>query len=242
MKNRRNYYRILHVGPDAPPAIIHASYRALMQRLRMHPDLGGDHTQAALINEAYATLSDPDKRAAYDLTLKRVSEQRRGGSPASASPAASVANPPRPASPITPACSFCGAPFHPAQAAARDAMCVRCDSPLTPAPQRELSDLSRRHLERMPRSMPVTFWLASSRDIARTGTTEDLSPNGMRVRSSISVPIGERVKIDCSFCSAVAIVKSARRDEVRGRGWQCGVEFMTLRIKHERGGFVSTTA
>src|SRR5690606_3216066 len=57
--NRRNYYRVLHVQPDAPTEIIRMSYLTLMRRLKMHPDLGGDHRKAALINEAFATLVDP---------------------------------------------------------------------------------------------------------------------------------------------------------------------------------------
>ena len=52
--NRRNYYRLLHVQPDAPPEVIRASYRALMAL--HHPDVGGDHATAALINEAYIRL------------------------------------------------------------------------------------------------------------------------------------------------------------------------------------------
>ena len=52
--NRRNYYRILHVQPDAPDAVIRTAYRTLMQKLRQHPDLGGDGATATLINEAYA--------------------------------------------------------------------------------------------------------------------------------------------------------------------------------------------
>ena len=59
MKNRRNFYRILQVQADAPVEVLKASYRTLMQRLKMHPDLGGDHGQAALLNEAFATLTDP---------------------------------------------------------------------------------------------------------------------------------------------------------------------------------------
>ena len=43
-------------------AIIRGSYRTLMQQLKHHPDLGGDTATAALINEAYAVLSNPDKR------------------------------------------------------------------------------------------------------------------------------------------------------------------------------------
>lgn len=70
MKNRRNYYRILQVQPDAPPEIIRASYRTLMKELKAHPDVGGEHSSAYLINEAYETLSNGDRRAAYDKTLR----------------------------------------------------------------------------------------------------------------------------------------------------------------------------
>ncbi len=69
MKNRRNYYRILHIQPDAPPDIIKASYRTQMQKLKMHPDLGGDEWNASVLNEAYQVLSNPKKRAAYDATF-----------------------------------------------------------------------------------------------------------------------------------------------------------------------------
>lgn len=67
---RRNHYRLLHVQPEAPLEVIKASYRTLMTRMRMHPDLGGTHEEAALINEAYAVLSDPDRRAEYDRQLR----------------------------------------------------------------------------------------------------------------------------------------------------------------------------
>ena len=66
MKDHADYYDILHVRPDAPTEIIKSSYRTLMQRLKQHPDLGGDHEHAARINKAYATLSDSGSRAAYD--------------------------------------------------------------------------------------------------------------------------------------------------------------------------------
>lgn len=63
MKNRRNYYRILHVQPDAPKEMIRSSYRTIMHKMRVHPDLGGDSEAAALVNEAYAVLSDERERA-----------------------------------------------------------------------------------------------------------------------------------------------------------------------------------
>jgi len=67
--NRRNYYRILHVQPDAPASVIKGNYRTMQQKMRAHPDLGGDHWNAALINEAYATLRNPVRRRSYDLDL-----------------------------------------------------------------------------------------------------------------------------------------------------------------------------
>ena len=73
MTQRRDYYRVLQVHPDAHPEIIKVSYKTLMQRLKMHPDLGGDHATATLINEAFRTLGHPDRRLAYDRWLSEGS-------------------------------------------------------------------------------------------------------------------------------------------------------------------------
>ncbi len=104
--NRRNHYRVLHVQPEAPPEIIKASYRTLMMRLKLHPDFGGDHAQAAMINEAYAVLSDPERRAEYDRQLRlrsgpQLMRRPLGNSPDPASPCPSSAaqRPPGSASP-----------------------------------------------------------------------------------------------------------------------------------------------
>ena len=70
MKNKRNYYRLLQVQPDAPYEIIRASYRTLMRELKNHPDLGGEISNACLINEAYEILGDSVKRADYDKKLQ----------------------------------------------------------------------------------------------------------------------------------------------------------------------------
>jgi len=66
---RRNYYRTLNVQPDASLEIIKNNYRTLLQKLRLHPDLGGKHWNASIINEAYNVLRHPQKRAAYDKNL-----------------------------------------------------------------------------------------------------------------------------------------------------------------------------
>ncbi len=61
-----DYYEILQVHPRASQEMIKKVYRTLMGELGAHPDLGGDEERAKLINEAYAVLSDPEVRRAYD--------------------------------------------------------------------------------------------------------------------------------------------------------------------------------
>jgi len=89
----------------------------------------------------------------------------------------------------------------------------------------------------------MTFQRSTGRRTAWAGTTEDVSLSGMRFLSPVDLPIGTRLRIECDFCSAVGVVKSSRRTTggVLGRS-DCGVEFLTLRVKHERGGLFSTVA
>lgn len=69
MIERRNFYRILYVQPDASMAVIRENYRMLMQRLKTNPGLSGSNWNVSLLDLAYSTLRDPLKRAAYDLEL-----------------------------------------------------------------------------------------------------------------------------------------------------------------------------
>jgi len=64
----RDYYEVLGVGTDAGDAEIKKAFRSLA--MQYHPDKnhGNKETEERFkeINEAYAVLSDPDKRAHYD--------------------------------------------------------------------------------------------------------------------------------------------------------------------------------
>lgn len=238
MRNRRNYYRILHVDRDAPAEVIQASYRTLMHRLRVHPDLGGDEAEAALVNEAFATLGDPARRAAYDVTLGRTSLHRSAGTAKqTAAPA-----PPRSASQKA-ICGFCGAAQLGAQPTRPDALCATCRSPLCPPPRQDAGDRSRRKMERLPRDLPVTFRRAESRDVVWHGSMKDISLQGMRLVTPLRLSVGERLLIENSFCSTVAVVKSTRRNPgFQGGAWECGVELLTIRLVQGRGRLVSLLA
>ncbi len=68
---KESYYDILEVSRTASQEVIRAAYKSLVQRF--HPDKNPDNPNAVellkLINNAYETLSDPSKRAAYDVML-----------------------------------------------------------------------------------------------------------------------------------------------------------------------------
>lgn len=75
-----DHYAVLGVSRDSEDIVIQAAYRALMRRY--HPDVNQTAESAARsqkINEAYAILSDPDRRAAYDQI--RPGEHKRSASP-----------------------------------------------------------------------------------------------------------------------------------------------------------------
>jgi curved DNA-binding protein CbpA len=69
MSDRVDYYGVLGVAPDSEDIVIRAAYRVLMQKY--HPDKWPDvssvaESKAREINEAYAVLSDPQAKSAYD--------------------------------------------------------------------------------------------------------------------------------------------------------------------------------
>jgi curved DNA-binding protein len=62
--SKRDYYEILGVAKSADDSEIKKAYRSLASK--NHPDKGGDTAKFQELQEAYATLSDPQKREAYN--------------------------------------------------------------------------------------------------------------------------------------------------------------------------------
>jgi curved DNA-binding protein CbpA len=62
-----DYYELLQISVNADPETIHRIYRILAQRF--HPDNAstGDAEKFRVITEAYQVLSDPPRRAQYDV-------------------------------------------------------------------------------------------------------------------------------------------------------------------------------
>jgi curved DNA-binding protein CbpA len=85
----KDYYRILNISPKSKQDKIRSQYRLLV--VECHPDKFTDPQAKARaeerikeINEAYETLSDPDKRARYDhnRTPKPTPPEKRDEQPA----------------------------------------------------------------------------------------------------------------------------------------------------------------
>jgi hypothetical protein len=233
MTDATDYYRILHVSEDAPQEIIRASYRALMQALRAHPDLGGDTDQASLINEAYATLGKPARRSAYDAQRQ---DQAAAREPGPTIPASGLYA--RPGARETLAqCPFCG--WQPARDARDQTLdCGRCGSPMQRRDRQIFDEQDARALARLHRCGPVaifTHWPAP----AINGRMQNVSLNGMAIAVPASLHFGQRIKLVCEICESVArVVRVSGEEAVRS----VGVEFETVRFTRARGGFVSTRA
>ena len=62
-----DWYEILQVRATAEPEVISGAFRALARK--HHPDVGGCHERMTMINEAWAVLGSPERRADYDRGL-----------------------------------------------------------------------------------------------------------------------------------------------------------------------------
>jgi curved DNA-binding protein CbpA len=75
-ENTTDYYELLQISPNAEPETVHRVYRLLAQRF--HPDNKetGDSRRFRTIHDAYTVLSDPERRAQYDVFHQRQRQDR----------------------------------------------------------------------------------------------------------------------------------------------------------------------
>ena len=219
-----DYYRVLHVQPDAPAAIVHASYRTLLQRA-----LGGSRgtEEIALLDEAYAVLGDAQRRATYDLeragradTLQRDPSDETGRFRARS-------------------CLFCGALHALERTLERDDECAQCLSPLYPAERHRLEYSGQRMLNRIPKRHGISIWVTWPQDAPIRAEMRDLSLNGMSFASGVRLEPNQIVRIECTELRALARIAHVERDRSGGERFSAGVEFLTLRFRQIRGSFVS---
>lgn len=212
-RERRNHYRILFVQPEAPPEVIKAAYRALMTTLRGHPDLGGNAERAAYLNAAYAVLSDPEQRKAYDRSLRKPQAVQDA---------------------VVPSCPFCGHKLPPT--IDRDTRCVQCDSPLCPAPDPKRHAgaelIGRRRGARFERALTVSVSLADAPgEVA--AKLRDLSLGGLSFHFNRRLPPGSVLRVRAPGFDTVAEVAQSRSTLA---GFTVHARLITLRVVQGRQG------
>lgn len=245
MLNRRNYYRILHVQPDAHCEIIKASYRTLMQKLKQHPDLGGDDWNASILNEAYRTLTNPKKRAAYDQQFlhrhkSADTQSRQQHADRKKQQKRQPTNTRRPKTDDT-LCPFCRTPKPVRFRYNNSGECNSCRSPLKSVMRLALAGSSRRTMQRSSHHAPLGFYTDPENMVVKSGSISDLSPHGMQFSTTSQLDEGQVIKIVSDVLTAVAQVTYCREQAAR-QAYTVGVSFLTLHFYERSGTFISENA
>jgi curved DNA-binding protein CbpA len=231
MNNRRNFYRILHVQPEAPLEVIKASYRSLMTKLKMHPDLGGNHESAVLVNKAYAILSDPQRRRQYDEMLLRTGKSQDYGN--------TKHNPFSKAPEPHHRCIFCGTNLLSPQL---NKYCFLCASPITPAkpiPNSHLGELfGRRAAPRIAKTGTLVIY-PSWPHAGYSARLRDLSPSGINLLTEYGARAGQIIKFDSNNLNGIARIVSVRAN---GANFSVHAAFLTIEFMTKTGTFVKEKA
>lgn len=262
MKNKRNYYRILHVQMDAPESVIKSAYRTMMQTLCLHPDLGGDDWNASLLNEAREVLLNPVQRAQYDKKLlatgnsslsQRVDsslENSAGGIPNRSYGSHDSINSSDPAQFLelptaTDSCAFCHSPvlWKPQQPHSYSIpyRCTRCDSPLGKVD--DYSDQLSNDQRRINRSyfeFCARIWLEWPLDSGYEASVCDWSTHGCGIEVNAVIHNNQIVRIQAPGFDAISTVRHTHRKE--SGVFVYGLEFLTIEIRMETGSIYSAVA
>ena len=241
MSQRKTYYQILHVQPDAPLEVIRSSYRTMMQKLKMHPDLGGNEENASIVNQAYSVLSNANSRAEYDASLKVTSSSVEKETPTTKNNANPSHNTVYNNFTIDTArtCAFCQSLHSLGDKIEPESLCKVCGSTLFPAVRQVLEKNGLRYISRIDKQWPVTFYIDWPDTESFTAQTQDVSLNGMQILSQVFLDEGQIIKIASQALDAVARVTNYREDFNEGsKLWRIGLEFITLRFINTQGTFI----
>lgn len=220
----------------------------MMKKLAQHPDLGGEHWNSALINEAKAVLTDPAKRVAYDHELMEIydlsklsgfcqGQQRYDQTGERVSP-------PEQYKPIIKSyCLFCKNPYRGDYHILPDTICPQCKSPLYPVKKMNTGESSQRAVARIEKQQEIGFFIYWPPQKRYLGQIQDLSPNGLLFLTDQQLSRDQIIKIDSKVLSATARVASCRKQGPGLKmGYGIGVEFVTLQFQRSQGTFVSMKA
>lgn len=259
-RNRRNYYRLLQIHPEAHALIIQERYRYSLER----SDL-----PHALLHEAHAVLGNPQKRAEYDRLLKRYQHAvavekmeaadagkkkcievfcstdpdiRNGSSTSYDKSGSSIDRSPLNQAPIDlkllVCCAFCNASRvsdHSARntECAYGELCLVCRSPLFSAME-DVPGKTRRTIPRL-KNPEIIMLYRNWPGQEFSGHLCDISPQGLRFTSKDTFDTGQIIKIDGKKFKAVGEVVHC---QTQGGRTSYGVRFRTVQFSQVKGKFL----
>ncbi len=228
MDNRRNYYRILQVQPDAPFEIIRTSYLTLLHKLKQHPDLGGDHWNATVLNEAFQTLKDEEKRAEYDKELfKHYTKNVYAKDSEEKQPVTTVI------------CPFCRRSLVRKNDSGES--CVCNNSAFQTKNQNIKSESCKRSLMRTQKLEKFHFITSATEEIYDAQMV-DLSPKGMRFLCKKALNLNEIIKVDNSLFRAIAEINSSQKKvKDQNVSYSIGAHFHSISFTDQEGTFLSVS-
>ncbi len=241
---------MLHVQFDAPSVVIKASYRTIMQKLQMHPDLGGDEEYAKLLNHALSVLLDADKRAVYDASLHPIHGDTvaSGLAQNNSAKGAAASNEEAPDSSVgktrSGVCLFCNSPYSagldlytPWQQAEE---CNTCSAPLNMVPDCELVEGGElRRLLRMDYISAIQIKVSHTEQSFMQAQLSDFSVQGVRLLSPVKLRLNQYVLLKSDYLNAVAEVRSCQL--LDDSSWATGLQFCTLRLNLPSGELFSAS-
>ncbi|MCF8024758.1 MAG: DnaJ domain-containing protein [Desulfobacteraceae bacterium] len=259
--NRRNFYRLLGVHPEADPVVIRERCTAMRAE---------SHFPRELLDTAYSILSHPAKRREYDRLLKRYDHATAIQQMRPAKPQTEGKAPPdlyrgpgnayihgfNPADPLLPdtarpvphnaypaallkgkpvSCFFCNEPQpsrEPEKPAGR--MCENCKSPLF-FTEDVRAPGGGRICDRVRKAESIRFYVYWPGD-SFPGRLFDISPTGMRLESEYGLHPGQIIKIDgVSFKAVGEVVHSqTKKNEITSSG----IRFLSVDFFAIRGNFL----
>ena len=234
MKNQKNYYQILHVQPDAPMEVIRSSYRTLMQKLKMHPDLGGCHENAAIVNEAYNVLMNPSKRAEYDLSLN--TKTKKAFNTKNQTKEKKKQSKYYTQEDVNQQCLFCNTQHNMGNNIGPDDICPKCESPLFFATKQSVEICGKRTIQRINKEWHLRFYTSWPHTESFSGKTKNVSLNGMQLITAAQLEEDQVIKITSNELFSVARVVNCHQ---MNNAWRYGLEFITLRFHRANGNFIS---
>ncbi len=261
--NRRNYYRLLQIQPDAHAAVIRERCLSMLD----------NNDDQDLLHEIYAVLNNARQRVAYDNLLKKFGHSKaiqimqakaeqhnklqnkenifstfkgigyylqnsldnpdKFSSPDSTSAAAKIISAPL----ITSHCSFCKTPYSLAQHPHYNQFCLKCSSPLFSVNE-EFSEKRKRFLVRREKTGIIFFYIHWPGH-KFLGHLLDISPRGFCFSTEFGLDVGQLIKVDSEKFKSVAEV--IHSNIMNGPLNSIGVRFRTVAFSFPKGNFLKTS-